>query len=202
MKAFGATLLLLLFAPGLPSADESSLGTLKHFDLPDAHGRTHTAAAWKERKAVVLLFLGRECPVSNGYAPEYRRLEETYARQRVGFYGIHPDPEITAEQAAQHAAEFRLPFPVLLDPKQVVARQAGIKVVPEAVVLSPLGQLLYRGRIDDLYLPGGKRREEARTHDLEEALKAVLVGQRPRVSVTQAFGCPLPQPVKSSNKQP
>jgi peroxiredoxin len=176
-------------------AGDAPLGVVKDFALADAKGRKHTAEEWKGRKAVVLLFLGTECPVSNGYAPEYRRLAETYADKGVLFYGVHPDPDVTAETAAKHAAEYRLPFLVLLDPTQGVAKQAGITVVPEAAVLSPRGQVLYRGRIDDLYTPDGKRREEPKTRDLENALKAVLAGKAPPVAQTKAYGCPLPQPV-------
>lgn len=170
--------------------------TVKEFALLDADGHQHTALAWKDRKAVVLIFLGTECPVSNGYSSEYRRLATTYAGKNVLFYGVHPDPDVTAAIATKHAAEFRLPFPVLLDPAQKVAGQARVKVVPEAVVLSPKGQVQYRGRIDDLYTPEGNRREEPKRRDLEEALKAVLAGKSPPVARTVAFGCPLPQPIK------
>jgi hypothetical protein len=114
----------------------------------------------------------------------------------VLFYGVHPDPDVTAELASKHAAEYRLPFAVLLDPTQGVARQAGVTVVPEAVVLSPKGQVLYRGRIDDLYTAEGKRREVPKTRDLDEALRAVLDGKAPPVAQTKAYGCPLPQPIK------
>jgi peroxiredoxin len=202
MKRLAVILTVLLAGAGLPRAGEKPADVVRDFSLPDTQGRKHTAAAWKDRKAVVLIFVGTECPVSNGYSAEYRRLVEAYAGKGVLFYGVHPDPDVTAEAAAKHAAEYRLPFRVLLDPTQGVAKQAGVKVVPEAVVLSPKGQVLYRGRIDDLYTPDGKRREEPKTRDLEEALKAVLAGKAPPVAQTEAFGCPLPQPVKPRNGRP
>jgi peroxiredoxin len=202
MKRLVAILTVLLAGTGVPRAGEKPAAAVKDFALADAQGRKHTADAWKDRKAVVLVFLGTECPVSNGYSPEYRRLAGAYAGRGVLFYGVHPDPDVTAEVAAKHAAEYRLPFPVLLDPTQGVAKQAGVQVVPEAVVLSPQGRVLYRGRIDDLYAPDGKRREEPKTRDLEEALRAVLAGKAPPVAQTKAFGCPLPQPVKPRNPRP
>ena len=51
--------------------------------------------------------------------------------------------------------------------------------------------MLYRGRIDDRYSPDGKRRNEPRTRDLEDALDAVAAGRKPAVSETPVFGCPL-----------
>ena len=145
----------------------------------------------------MLLFLGTECPVSNGYAPEYRRLAETYAGKGVLLLRHPPRPRRDARRSPPStrpstACRSRC----CSTRRRRCARQAGVKVVPEAVVLSPKGSVLYRGRIDDLYTPDGKRREEPKTRDLEEALQAVLAGKPPPVAQTKAFGCPLPQPVK------
>src|SRR5262245_41996724 len=173
---------------------------VSNFALNDTAGKKHSAAEWKASKAVVLIFLGVECPVSNGYAPEYRRLAEVYAAKGVRFYGVHPDPDVNAEAAARHAREYRLAFPILLDAAQRVAGQAGVTVVPSAVVLAPTGRILYRGRIDDRYTHDGKRQEAAKKHDLEDAVAAVLAGKRPIVAETAAFGCPLPEPVNPKSK--
>jgi mono/diheme cytochrome c family protein len=43
-----------------------------------------------------------------------------------------------------------LPFPVLLDRRRQLARFAGAKSTPEVAVLSPAGEVLYRGRVDTL----------------------------------------------------
>jgi peroxiredoxin len=186
---------LLAFAC-LLAADADGPPTVKDFALADAAGKKHTAADWKGNRAVVLFFLGTDCPVSNFYCPEYARLAKTFAGKGVVFYGVHADPDVTARDAARHAAEYRLPFPVLLDPTHAVTRQTGVKVVPEAVVLSAEGRILYRGRIDNRYNAAGVRREVPTTRDLEDALTAVLAGRQPAVTQTDAYGCPLPEPAK------
>jgi peroxiredoxin len=165
---------------------------VEDFSLSDVQGRRHNRAEWKEHKAIVLFFLGTECPVSNGYAPQMAQLAKEYTPKGVLFWGLHPDPDVTAAAAGAHAAEYGLKFPILLDPMQYLARVAGVRVVPEAVVLSAEGRVLYAGRIDDRYTTSGKRREEATTHDLKDALDAVLAGKRPFVTRTRAYGCPLP----------
>ena len=51
-------------------------------------------------------------------------------------------------------------------------------------MVSPTGQVLYRGRIDDRYAGDGKRRDEPTTADLQGALDAVLAGEAPAAHQT------------------
>ena len=166
-------------------------GPVVEFSLKDVQGEPHTIAEWVGRPAIVLFFIATDCPVSNGYAPEMARLAREFGRGFL-FLGIHPDPDVTVESVAKHAAEYGLPFPVMLDPDQVVARQAGARVTPEAVVVLPDGQVFYRGRIDDRYTSDGRQRPEPRVHELQSALEAILADESPAVAQTQAFGCPIP----------
>jgi thiol-disulfide isomerase/thioredoxin len=172
------------------------LGDVKDFALTDVAGKKHTAQAWPKQKAIVLLFVSTDCPVSNFYAPEYARLAKLHADKNVLFYAIHSDPFTTAEEAAKHAVNFKLTFPVLLDPAHVVTKQTGVRVVPEVVVLTPAGRIVYRGRVDDRYSADGVRREVPTTHELADALAALLEGNMPAVAETKAYGCPLPEPRK------
>ncbi len=180
---YAAILLALTAAPRVPDVV-----------LPDAAGQRHAPADWRGSKAVVLFVLNTECPVSNGYAPEMARIARDYGPRGVVVLGVHPDPDVTAAAAAAHAREYRLPFPTLLDPAQTLSRGVGVRVTPEAVVLAPTGEVLYRGRIDDRYGPDGKRRDEPGVRDLCHALDAVLAGKPVPSAETRAFGCPLPKP--------
>ena len=156
---------------------------MDRFSLSDAQGKSCTSAKRVAGgcKAVVLLFLSTECPISNGYAPEMARLAKEFGSRGVMFYGVHCDSDVTAEIAAAHAKDYGLEFTMLLDPKQVLPPQTGAKVTPEAVVLSPAGEILYRGRIDDRYAAPGKQRNEPTVRDLQAAIEAVLAGQKPAV---------------------
>jgi len=164
------------------------------FSLPDLTGHLHTLAQWSGHKGVVLIFLGTDCPVSNGYAPEMQRLADRFGPLGIVTLGVHGDPSVTQESAVEHAKTYGLRFPVLLDPEQVLARATGVRIMPEVVVALPSGEVLYRGRIDDRFAPGGKRRDEPRVRELHDALQAVCDGKRPAVTESKAFGCPLPKP--------
>ncbi len=141
------------------------------------------------KKAVVLLFIARDCPISNAYAPELQRLCARYTPQNVAFYLVYPDPDTSLAAARQHAKEYGYTCPLLLDPTHRLARKAGATVTPEAAVFARDGRLLYRGRIDDLYLGFGRRRDHALRHDLRDALDAALSGRLVPAPKTQAIGC-------------
>lgn len=191
-------LLIALAALGLhssPAASQERPGpAVAAFTLRDCAGRTHTPREWARHKAIVLFFMGTECPLSNFYGPEIEALAKAGPARGIAVYGVQSDPSVTPADAAKHAAEYRLSFPILMDPQQLLARPARIAVVPEVAVLAPSGRILYSGRIDDRYSLNGKRRDEPRVRDLDSALTAVLAGKAPAVARVPAFGCPLPEP--------
>jgi len=143
----------------------------------------------KGKKAVVLLFIARDCPVSNSYAPEIKRIIARYTPQKVAFTLVYPDPGTSLAAAKQHAKEYGYTCPLLLDPAHRLVRRAGVTVTPEAAVFAQGGRLLYRGRIDDLYLGFGQRRYAVTRHDLRDALDAALAGWPAPTRRTQAIGC-------------
>jgi hypothetical protein len=145
----------------------------------------------------VLVFLGTECPVSNGYAPELVRIAKEFAPRGILVVAVHGDPDVTQAMAAAHAREYGLTFPILLDPEQRLAAATGVTTMPEVALLLSTGEAVYRGRIDDKYTDTGKRREEPTTHDLRAAIAAILAGKQPEPAVTKAYGCPLPKASKS-----
>lgn len=139
-------------------------------------------------KAVVLLFVRTDCPVSNRYAPDIRKLHERYSSQGIDFHLIYSEPGLTAASMERHRREYGYTIPGLLDPNHQYVSRAGAQVTPEAAVFAH-GQLIYSGRIDDRYLDIGKAKGEAKRHDLEEILVAVVAGKSVKPRQTKAIGC-------------
>ena len=157
--------------------------------LSDTEGKVHTAAEWEGKRAIVLLFVSTDCPLSNGYVPEFNRLANAYAGQGVVFYAVQGDATIAAGEVRRHVKEFGYGFPYLFDPQESLATYTGATTTPEAAVLSPRGELLYLGRIDNRLEDYGKRRVQVTEFDLRNALDAIVSGKavpRPR---TKPFGC-------------
>jgi peroxiredoxin len=162
----------------------------------DLNGQAHTPLSQPDKKAIVLFFLLPDCPVSNAYAPEIKRICKDYEAKKVAAYLVHADPDVSAEQAKKHAKEYGYTCPVLRDPTHVLVKASGVKMAPEVAVLGPDRKVLYRGRIDDLYVDYGKRRPAPTQHDLRDALDAILQGKAVAAATTKVIGCHLPEPKK------
>lgn len=162
------------------------------WELPDLETKTHCVLPAGEAKVSVLLFVSPYCPTSNTFAPEINRITEDY-QGRAAFFLLHADPAIKTTDAYQHAVMFKIKATVLLDAEQKITQKVGATITPEAVVLGPEGQVLYQGRINDLYLGPTKRQRQATTRDLRDALDAALGGKPPAVARTEAMGCKIPR---------
>jgi len=159
------------------------------FLLRDTQGRDHSAQEWRGVKGVVVFFVMTDCPLSTGYVPEMNRIRADYEKQGILFYAAHSDPAVADAIVRKHADEFGYTFPVLLDSKLALARAAGATIVPQVAVLSPSGEVLYLGRIDNRVEDLTRRRPAATEHELRDALDAVLAGKAPPQARTRAVGC-------------
>jgi hypothetical protein len=181
------------YSPGGAEATAEVRATAGPSTVTDLDGVSVDPFAKKESKAVVLIFVVNDCPVSNRYAPEIRRISARCSSLGVAFFLVHPDPDETAQAIRSHAEQYQYSMAILRDPKHVLVRRAGAVVTPEAAVFLPGGQLVYSGRIDNRYVDFGKERPAASKHDLEEVLDRVLKGGRIGAPTrTNAVGCYIP----------
>jgi thiol-disulfide isomerase/thioredoxin len=139
-------------------------------------------------KALVLLFIRTDCPISNRYAPEIQHLYKTYEPQGVDFRLVYPERDLAVAAIAKHRLEYGYSIPALPDANHRYVARAKIRATPEAAVFVH-GELVYRGRIDDRYIDFGKFRSDASKHDLDEVLAAVVAGKAMRFRETKAIGC-------------
>ena len=160
--------------------------------VTDLEGRTVRPLEDATPKATVLVFVGTDCPISNRYAPEIGRLRERFAPQGVTFWLVYVQGTGSAETIRRHLGEYFETLAALRDPEHQLVRRAAARVTPEAAVFvrgTAGTRLVYHGRIDDRNVDFGRTRAAPTTHDLEDALAAVLAGRPVPREVTPAVGC-------------
>jgi hypothetical protein len=160
--------------------------------LRDVDGREVRPLEDPAARAAVFVFVRSDCPISNRYAPEVRRLHERFSPQGVAFWLVYPDPAESPETIRGHVSEYGYPMPALRDPEHVLANAAAIRVTPEVAVFVPGAggpRLVYHGRIDDRQVDFGRARPAPTQRDLEDTLAAVLGGRPVPRDSAPAVGC-------------
>ena len=175
---------LLLFCTAVTSIAIPSM------KLRDSSGKL-VAFKSSNTKPTVLIFVLSDCPIANNYAPEFGRIMAKYGKN-FDIRLIFEDPDISLSTAKKHMSDYLLKLPFLLDPKHKLARKLEVKFSPEVVILQK-GKRIYLGRIDDQYPELGVRRPEATSHDLRDALEAVIHKTAVHQPTAATVGCILPR---------
>jgi hypothetical protein len=137
----------------------------------------------------VFIFVRTDCPVSNRYAPELKRLNDEFAPRGVAFSLVYADSAQSSEGIRQHIEQYKFPGAVIRDPAHSLVRRARVTITPEAAVFSADGKLLYHGRIDNRYVELGKAMASPTRRDLEDAIAAALDGRPQPEASAPAVGC-------------
>src|SRR4051794_19306674 len=154
--------LALAAALGVSLAAQSShdsASPARGLALKDPDGRlVDPFLAAENSSAIVFLFASVDCPVSNRYAPEIRRLHATFAPKNVAFWLVYPNPADTPDAVREHLKAFEYPVHALLDPRHDLVKVSAVSITPEAAVFTPDRALAYHGRIDDKFVSLGVER--------------------------------------------
>lgn len=146
----------------------------------DIDGAAQTAGA----RATALVFISTECPISNLYIPRVAELSRQFAPKGIRFLLVDSNREDTMERLKRYRKERSLTIPILRDADLALADRVGANRTPEAIVLTPAGDIAYRGRIDD-----NQDRARVVRSDLRDALTAVAAGKPAPKPRTISFGC-------------
>ena len=173
-----------------PSGAAAMNGLATHASIENLAGQVVDPMPKHDMAAFVFIFSRCDCPISNRYAPEIRRLSEEFSGRKVLFRLIYPIADDTAAAIREHQADFKLPCEAFRDPQQAWVRECGVGITPEAVVfLGDRRTMVYRGRIDDRFVDFGVARAAPTTHDLEQAIEQALAGKSSGLVTTRAIGC-------------
>jgi hypothetical protein len=179
--------LLACYLPCAQSAAPQSTLFPEGVRVLDLDGQPVDPFAANQAKAVVFIFVGLDCPISNGYMPEYQRLNQEF--KDIVLRLVYPNMDESASAIRKRLQEYHCSVQTLRDPRHELVKMTEARVTPEAAVFAAGRGLVYRGRIDDRYFDLGKARPAATSHDLKEVLEAISAGKPPGPRTTRAVGC-------------
>lgn len=170
-------------------ADAGCVGRqVENFALHSALGEKVSLDEFADKKAVVVAFLGVECPLAKLYTTRLNDVAKRMQDRGVAFLAINSNVQDTLTEAADFVRHHQLAFPMLVDPDGAVAEAFGASRTPEVFVLDQEGVVRYHGRIDDQYQIGVQRPAPTR-EDLVAALDELLAGEDVSVAETKFQGC-------------
>lgn len=203
VATIGCALCLLLGPPLTLGQSQATIGEkAPNFTLPDTEGEQHRLADY-EGKYVVLEWLNFGCPfVGKHYGSgNMQALQETYTDKGVvwlsivssaeGKQGYYPPKEMKA-QKEKHNGNMTA---ILMDPSGTVGRKYGAKVTPHMYVISPEGELLYKGGIDDKPTTDEADIEGANNY-VRTALNQAMNGEEVDPKTAPPYGCTVKYAVK------
>ncbi len=176
-----------------------SADRFEDFSLPTSDHGTVAFSADPSVKLHVICFLGTECPLARVYGPRLERMSVQYAQRGVRFIGVNSSVQDSMADLRGYISQHEISFPIGKDYDCTVALQAGASRTPEVFVVDRSGVIQYQGRIDDQYQPGISR-NEAKVHDLRDAIEELLAGKSVSKSRTEAVGCLIALPREQSLK--
>jgi hypothetical protein len=157
--------------------------------LVDATGVARRPLAAPDGAFAVVFLVSHDCPISNRYGPEIGRICAAYGSRGGSCRLVYVDPSLGDAEALTHAREHgHGDYPVFVDREHTLVRTLDAQIAPEVIVLSR-GVSAYRGRIDDQAVAWGVSRRQVRTHDLRDALDALVAGRTAPVPRTPPVGC-------------
>jgi peroxiredoxin len=156
----------------------------ENFTLKDYKGKEHSLSDYKNSKAIAIIFVATECPVSNAYNERMEKIYQDYKDKGITLLGINSNKAEAVSDIRNHALKNNLTFTILKDEKNIIADKFNASFTPEVYVLSPNLDLLYHGRIDD-----SKRESDVKIQDLRQSLDEILNGKSVSNPKTKAFGC-------------
>jgi len=160
------------------------------FSLPGVDGKTWSPADFTDEQILVVMFSCNHCPYVIGSEDRMNDFHADYAPRGVGMIAINSNetvnhPGDSFEHMVQRAEAKGFEFAYVRDESQEVALAYGALKTPHYYVFDADRVLRYTGRMDDNPREGGAET----THELRDAVDALLAGDPPPVEVTNPIGC-------------
>ena len=165
--------------------------TAPDFKLPDTNGKTVSPADFKDKSALLVLFICNHCPYVKHIRTGLAELGRDYTSRNVGIVGINSNdvanyPDDSPAKMKEEVQSARYTFPYLYDESQAVAKAYRAACTPDIYLFDKNRKLVYRGQFDDSR-PGNGIPVTGK--DLRAALDTLLTGKPLSPNQKASMGC-------------
>ncbi len=167
--------------------------TATDFKLKNIDDSFISLADYKEAKGFIVIFTCNHCPYSVAYEDRIIELDKMFKVKGYPVIAINPNnpkayPDDSFDNMKVRAKEKGFTFPYLFDDGQKIYPQYGATKTPHVYVLEKTSEgnmVRYIGAIDNNY----KDASSANDKYVEDAVNALLKGEKVPVEITKAIGC-------------
>jgi peroxiredoxin len=149
--------------------------------------KKHGLDDYAKAKLIALVFTCNHCPIAVLYEDRLVELQKDYQAKGVQLVAVNVNnfPEDDRlEPMKKRAKEKKFNFPYLYDSSQKMGHDYGAKVTPHVFLLDKDRKVAYIGAVDD-----NNAVKRVKVKFLRDALDALLEGQQPPKTQTEARGC-------------
>lgn len=147
------------------------------FRLEDQNGYFHHLYGQKLKKAVVLVSVSLDCPVSLKYISTLEKLKNDF-QNRVSFFYIDANLGQDFKEVQDLALKNNVTIPILMDKDQTISHSLGFTRTAEAIVIDTESwRTLYKGSIDDSVEFESEKPKQSEIL-LEKQIQRILKGSR------------------------
>lgn len=160
------------------------------FTLKDPGGQTFTMSDHLGDQGLLIAFICNHCPYVQAIGKRLAADSRTLIDEGVNVLAVMSNdyravPSDGPAYMKRFATHYGFPFPYLIDEDQSVGKTYGAVCTPDFFGFNRLGELQYRGRLDDV----GMGEPSNRTPELLDAMRQIArTGQGPRHQ-TLSIGC-------------
>ena len=200
MTIVSAAALQAAAAPNNPAGFQTlAIGdSAPDFKLPGVDDKEYNLKSFAQAKLLLVVFTCNHCPTAQAYESRIVQLDADYKDRGVALVAISPNDdqalrldELGYTEVGDSLADMKyraknhqFRFPYLYDGEtQRVSLAYGVVATPQVFLFDGQRKLRYVGRIDDSDV------KTVTSHDLRNALDALLAGKPVPVEKTRTFGC-------------
>ena len=163
------------------------------FKLKNIDNTDIALADYKDAKGFIVIFTCNHCPYSVAYEDRIIALDKNFKTKGYPVIAINPNnpkayPDDSFDNMIIRAKDKGFTFPYLFDDGQKIYPQYGATKTPHVYVLEKTDKgniVRYIGAIDNNYKDASSATEKY----VEDAVNALLKGEKVPVETTKAIGC-------------